>query len=186
MRNYLFIAMLLLGLSGTAFAQKVAIKSNILYDATGTINLGMEFGLGKKTSLDISGNYNGWKWDHGRQWKHWLVQPEFRYWLCERFNGHFFGIHGHYADFNFGKLPWNHNMRNYRYDGNLWGAGLSYGYSWVVGKRWNIEATIGVGYARMDYDKYPTNCCQDQQIKRKKENYWGPTKIGLSVIYVIH
>lgn len=33
-----------------------------------------------------------------------LVQPELRYWLCERFNGSFFGLHGHYADVNMSNL----------------------------------------------------------------------------------
>ena len=30
-----------------AYAQKVAVKSNLLYDATATFNLGVEFGLAR-------------------------------------------------------------------------------------------------------------------------------------------
>lgn len=33
--------------SGNAGAQKVAVKTNLLYDATSTLNLGLEFGLSK-------------------------------------------------------------------------------------------------------------------------------------------
>ena len=29
-------------------AQKIAVKSNLLYDATTTVNLGLEFGLARK------------------------------------------------------------------------------------------------------------------------------------------
>ncbi len=38
------------------------------------------------------------------RFKHWMVQPEARYWLCEKFNGHFLGVHAHYADYNVGGL----------------------------------------------------------------------------------
>lgn len=82
------------------YLPKFAIKTNALYWATSTPNLGFEVALAKKLTLDVSGNYNPWKFSKDRQIKHWLVQPELRYWLCERFNGSFFGLHGHYADVN--------------------------------------------------------------------------------------
>ena len=50
--------------TANSYAQKVAVKTNLLYDATTTMNLGLEIGLGKKWSLDLSGNYNPWKFDY--------------------------------------------------------------------------------------------------------------------------
>ena len=44
-------------------AQKVAVKSNLLYDATTTMNLGLEVALARKWTLDIPVNYNPWKFD---------------------------------------------------------------------------------------------------------------------------
>ena len=85
--------------TANSYAQKVAVKTNLLYDATTTMNLGLEIGLGKKWSLDLSGNYNPWKFDDETRLRHWGVQPELRYWLCEKFNGHFLGLHGHYAKY---------------------------------------------------------------------------------------
>ena len=58
-----------------AYLPKFAIKTNALYWATSTPNLGFEVGLAKKLTLDISGNYNPWKFGDDRQIKHWLVQP---------------------------------------------------------------------------------------------------------------
>ena len=55
-------------------AQKIAVKSNLLYDATTTVNLGLEFGLARKWTLDIPVNYNPWKPDNGRRLRHWGVQ----------------------------------------------------------------------------------------------------------------
>ena len=86
-------------------AQKVALKSNLLYDATTTMNLGMELGLARKWTLDIPVNYNPWKPSDGKRLRHWGIQPEVRYWFCERFRRTFIGIHGHYADFNVGGWP---------------------------------------------------------------------------------
>ena len=133
------------------WAQQVAVKSNLLYDATATMNLGLEFGLARKWTLDIPFNYNPWKPANGRRLAHFGVQPEVRYWFCERFTRMFVGIHAHYADFNVGGWPkWSFiskNMQNNRYEGELYGAGFSFGRSWILKRRWSIEATFGVGYA---------------------------------------
>lgn len=59
------------------YLPKFAIKTNALYWATSTPNLGIEVGLAKKLTLDISGNYNPWKFGDDRQIKHWLVQPNY-------------------------------------------------------------------------------------------------------------
>ena len=59
------ILILILLMSGCfileSYAQKVALKSNLLYDATATMNLGLEFGLARKWTLDIPVNYHPWK-----------------------------------------------------------------------------------------------------------------------------
>ena len=109
--KFLLLAALMLTYTISTYGQdkshympKFAIKTNALYWATTTANLGFEVGLSKKLTLDISGNYNPWKFSDHKQIKHWLVQPELRYWLCERFYGHFFGLHAHYAEANVSNL----------------------------------------------------------------------------------
>ena len=181
---------------------KTRLKSNLLYDATATINLGLEFSLEKAVTLDVSGNYNPWRFDD-KQWKHWLVQPEIRYWTCEKFEGSFFGLHGHFAEFNvggFGFLPvagyadgkgfiggnsHEESLKHNRYQGTLYGAGVSYGYQWIIGKRWNIEATIGGGFAVVDAERWPIAEC-GTVTKLDRKVYWGITKVGVSLIFFIH
>lgn len=167
--------------------QVVGIKTNVLYDATTTFNLGIETGLGKKMTLDISANYNPWEFKDHKQFKHWFVQPELRWWFCERFNGSFLGIHGMYGEYNvsnldlpFGLYP---GLKNARYQGSFYGAGLTYGYQWILGKHWNLEAAIGAGYARVKYDKYLCGECGKLQESGHK-NYFGPTKLAISFIYL--
>ena len=146
-----------------ASAQKVALKTNLLYDATATVNAGIEIGLAPRWTLDISGNFNDWTMSHNRKWKHWLVQPEARYWFCERFSGHFIGIHAHGGEYNFGNLKNGIKFLGYdfskltdnRYQGWYVGGGLSYGYAWILGKHWNLEAELGIGYIYTRFDKYP-------------------------------
>ena len=79
-------------LFGTAaMGQTVALKTNLLYDATATVNAGLELGMAPQWTIDLNGNYNGWSTGGIKKWEHILVNPEVRYWLCERFAGHFFG-----------------------------------------------------------------------------------------------
>ena len=182
MKKVLFLFLLLAGMTNV-YGQKFAVKSNLLYEATATINLGVEVGLSKKWSLDLSGNYNGWMLGDEARFKHWLVQPEARYWLCEKFNGHFFGVHAHYADYNVGGLKiLGENMENHRYQGHLYGAGLSYGYQWLLSNRWSMEAVIGVGWAHLEDDKYPCAVCVSIE-KSRTNDYFGVTKAALSFIY---
>ncbi len=44
-------------------------------------NAGLEAGLGKRTSLELTGDYNPWTLDRdeNRKLKFWSVMPEFRY-----------------------------------------------------------------------------------------------------------
>ena len=84
--KFLLLAALMLTYTISTYGQdkshympKFAIKTNALYWATTTANLGFEVGLSKKLTLDVSGNYNPWKFSDHKQIKHWLVQPELRY-----------------------------------------------------------------------------------------------------------
>ena len=166
---------------------KFAIKSNLLYDATATFNLGVELGLGRKTSLELPFNYNPWTFQNNRKWQHFLAQPELRFWFCERFNGTFFGIHAHYATYDVGnipELPIINNSQLYRYKGWLAGGGISIGHSWILSPRLGLEVTVGAGYAYMDYDRYKCEVCGNLLGSHTK-HYFGPTKAGFTLIYLI-
>ena len=83
----------------------VGLKTNIPYWGTTTPNLGIEFRLAKKWSLDIEAGLNPFdgKNDDGsydRSLKHFRLHPEARYWFCEAFNGHFLGLHVPYLIYN--------------------------------------------------------------------------------------
>ena len=69
-----------------------------------------------------------------------------------------------------------------RHQGWGTGVGVSYGYSWLLGKHWNLEATLGVGYLYLESDKYPCANC-GTKIETVKKHYFGPTQLGINLIY---
>ena len=105
-----FLSLLLLALipASSPKAQEIAVKTNAVYDATATINAGVEVAVAPRWTLDVSGNFNGWNQAHQRRWKHWLAQPEARYWFCDPFAGHFIGMHLHGGQYNVGGLDTSH------------------------------------------------------------------------------
>lgn len=178
MAKFLLLSMLAFSmLVNVAKAQVWGVKSNALYLATTTLNIGTEVALSPKISIEVMGMYNPFEYNDNRKIKMWGVQPEVRWWFCERFNGSFIGVHGHYADFNYG-------LKTNRYEGWLAGGGVTYGYQFVLGSRWNLETALGVGYARIHYDKYARSECGDY-INTRNHNYFGPTKASISFIYFI-
>lgn len=194
MKKKLFtILIFCIGSCSVALCQDLAVKTNLFYGGyTLTPNLGAEVGIGKRSTLDLGGGYNPWN-RHGtvtdnKKLVHWLGQIEYRYWLCQKFNGHFFGVHALGSQYNISqhKLPmlFGKHSKDYRYEGWAVGAGISYGYQFILGKRWNLELNIGVGYARLEYDKYECKKC-GQKIGSEHKNYFGPTKAGVSIMFMI-
>ncbi|GAB6119380.1 DUF3575 domain-containing protein [Dysgonomonas termitidis] len=171
----------------TVRVPSAVLKTNLLYDATGSLNLAGEFRLDRKLTLDLPLTYNPWTFTGGKKLKLLLFQPELRYWTKESFRGFFAGLHIHGALFNTAKI-----IDEYRYQGWLAGAGLSVGYRWNLSRRWALEATLGAGYAYVDYTKYtaggtgPDGCrtC-GQKLESGQKHYRGPTRAGLSVSYTL-
>ena len=173
-----------------ASAQKAALKTNLLYDATATINIGGEVGLAPKWTAELTGNFNNWSVG-GHLWKQWMLQPEVRYWLCQRFAGHFFGAHLLGGQFNFGKvnLPFKFlgtdfsELKDLRRQGWMAGAGIAYGYSWILNRHWNLEAEIGFGWVYTRSDEFECFDCGKRTKTNIVHNYVGPTKAALNLIY---
>ena len=188
-RNILISALLVFAMALPASAQNVAVKTNALYWATTTPNIGVEVSVAKQHSLQLFYGLNPWKQSGGDQTslRHWLLMPEYRYWFCESFNGWFVGAHLMGGQFNMGgvDLPFGlfPSLENRRYEGWYAGGGVTAGYQWVLSRHWNIEASLGVGYDYIKYDKFRCGEC-GERLKSGHTNYIGPTKLALCVMYV--
>lgn len=102
MNKLKYIVMLLLFCSASASAQTVALKTDLLNWATLSMNIEPEVRVGKKSTLALGLSYNPWTFRDNKKWRHFRVQPEYRYWICRPFGGHFLGLHASYTRFNVG------------------------------------------------------------------------------------
>lgn len=165
----------------------LSIKTNLLWDATLTPNLALEYTTGRRQSVQVSYGFNKWKLSGNKRFQNWIVMPEYRWWRKQAMKGLFFGAHAFGGEYNIGGIKFPFGMwkseQTHRYDGWLAGAGGTIGYAWKLGGHWNMEAALGVGYAYVSYDKYQCEVC-GEKLYHKNRHYVGPTKLALSVSYV--
>lgn len=192
MKRLMLTAIVVVSLFQVSKAQDFAIKSDLSSDIFANINLGGEVGLAPKWTLDVSGEFNAWSFHDDKRWKHWFIQPETRYWFCDRFAGHFVGAHLHGGQFNVGGIDTDFTilgtnfskLKDTRYQGWFVGGGVSYGYTWILSRHWNLEAEIGIGYSYTRYDRYPCAHCGTKLESNRSHNYWGVTKAAINIEYV--
>jgi hypothetical protein len=148
-------------------------------------NLGVEFRISERISLDVIGHYSPYDYfNRQRKIRILAIQPEVRYWWGEPLvRGHFIGLHAPVAGFN---IQLNDHYRYQDPNHALWGVGISYGYAMPLGKsgRWGVEFTIGVGYLDINYNTYE-GVCNGKYLSTKRENYFGPTRLGINFSYRI-
>ena len=170
-------------LTSTFMYGQVAVKTNVPLDVIRIPNLGLEVGLSKKVSIDVPFYYNPWKFSDDKQLKLSMVQPELRYWLCDKFNGHFFGVHAMVGNYHTSGLDLPFSIFEYNAVNLRCLLRISYGYQFILGRHWNLEASLGLGYAKVTYKKYECKECGDM-VEKSDKNYLGPTKAALSLIYL--
>ena len=107
------------------------------------------------------------------------VQLGGRYWFYESFVGHFLGQHLTYVGYDLGS-------RTKRYKGHACGLGVSYGYAWMLSKRWNIALEAGIGlFHTEDTRRDPTvSDWEDEYIYRYRRWTLAPTKLEVSFSYI--
>ena len=184
---------LLLSLSARLRAGSVAVGTNTLYWLSATPNAGVEWAASERFSLALSFGYNAFNFPNrtnsagnpaNPKLHHWSAMPEGRLWLRHTFEGSYFGLHLLGGQFNAGGLPFPRFFRDHRYEGYALGAGLSYGYVWRLGRDWRIGASAGLGWIRLDYDKYNCGSC-GTRLGHRVRNLAGVTKAALTIQYVI-
>ncbi len=168
-----------------------AIKTNLVHWAMrATPNIGFEYAINKTSTLDVNFAYNPWnrngKPGDNQKAVHWLGQIELRNYFRESFDGHFFGVHAIGGEYNIGGIELNRlfgeGSKHYRHQGNVIGVGISYGYQWNLSDRLNLEASIGAGYAHLDYDRWEAPRCGNY-VDHQTKDYFGPTKLSIALLY---
>lgn len=177
----------------------LAVKTNMLYDALTLANYSIEVPFNERFSALWYHQFPWWRWgkaDNQYCVRFLSIGGEARWWFKpqprlqngksiqrDRLMGHFVGVYAESGkwDFEFG--------RSVCHQGEHWSAGLSYGYSMPLGRRFNIEFSVSVGYASIAYRKFAPS--EDYEIlwrdpvKHGRWNYFGPTKLQVSLVYPI-
>ncbi|MDR0538259.1 MAG: DUF3575 domain-containing protein [Tannerellaceae bacterium] len=182
--------LLLLFAAGQAKAQNFGVKTNVLYWATGTPNIGAEAAISRTSTINLDVAYNPWNknvTDVVRYQKlvHLRLEGEYRYWLWEKFNGHFFGVHGLYSSYDISgrTVPFIFD-NEHRYEGTAFGIGATYGFHLMLSTAFGIEAYVGLGAMRLSFEKSGCLSCLPP-TEHISETFLGPTKIGISIIYLL-
>ena len=167
----------------------MTIGNNLLYDATLTPNLRIGIRLAEHWSAGLTAGYRPWPTDDetNTKWRHLLLSPDVRYWFKGVNTGHFIGgnlIYAHYNISNVKLLIYNmHQDKDLRRQGDLGAVGAFYGYSWPLGRYWNIEAQIGAAVAYTKYSAYACGHC-GRKLKDDSKVLLLP-QAALSVVYNI-
>lgn len=164
--------------------RELAIKINALYLAGGVTNVGVEYPISDKLSIDLPFIFSPYKISNSYRIKVLAIQPELRYWLGKPLLGSFVGLHGHVGYFN---VSFNNKKRYQDVDGDtpLWGFGVSYGHSFALSSKWSLELTAGAGYVNIKYDIF-RNYHNGPKYDSGSQNYWGITRAGVNIIYKIN
>ncbi len=163
---------------------RMALKTNLLHDALLTPDIGLEVGIGQQWSLSVEGVWAWWSRESShRYWRIYGGWVEFRYWFGSRslqrsLTGHHAGLYGSMLtyDFEFGNKGWQSPDFTY-------GVGISYGHSWAIGKRLNIDVSARVGYSIGKLIKYHPQCDTYVCIAHYTHRYMGLTGIEVTLVW---
>jgi len=174
-------------ISSTCLSQNVAVKNNLLYDATLTPNIGIEVKLADQWTAGLNLGYQPWPFKDTteRKLRHLLIAPEVRYWFTDVFRGWFVGVNAFWSHYNVSKVKFPFGMyssvKNRRKQGDAFAGGVFAGRSWPLSKRWNLEAEAGVDAGYTNYKEYECPHC-GQSYGDDSKAFLVP-KVGINIIY---
>lgn len=196
----------------STYSQQIALRSNILYDATLTPNLGIEVRTDSAWSVGVNAGLNAWDIDKqkNKKWRHVLVSPYLR---------HYFGQRGDtvryhlgtdatptqwrdtivqrrmqyvetnliYSHYNAGNIHFPFGLwtdaRNHRFQGDLLALGAKYGYGWMMSRDWRIEAEAGIALGYAWFKEY--DCPHCGTFLGNNCRIFLLPQLGVNVVYVI-
>ena len=180
-----------------ASAQTLALRTNLLYDATLSPNLGAEVRLAESWTAGINAGFNAWDIDKqkNKKWRHLLVAPNIRHYfgqkgdtLFRRYKGHYLEMDAIYSHFNVGnvKFPFGlyKSVRDRRLQGDLLALGGKYGYAWILARDWRVEAEAGVAVGYAWYKEY--ECPHCGTYLGEGDRIFLLPQLGINVVYIIN
>ena len=172
-------------------AQTLALRNNLLYDATLTPNLGFDVRLSSKVTAGAVVGINAWDIDKktNKKWRHLLIAPNVRRWLGDSlFHKRYVEGDLIYSHFNVGntKIPFGlyKGVQDRRLQGDLLALGGKYGYSWILARNWRVEAEAGVAVGYAWFKEYDCPTCGT--FLGDGDRIFLLPQLGINVVYIIN
>lgn len=160
---------------------RFALKTNFIYDALLSPSIEAEYRFASNWSINADCSVAWWsrKPDH-KYYQLIQASPEVRYWLRsdEMWRGHYFG-----AFVGAGLYDLEAGAEGYK--GEFVMSGFSYGYMLPIGKRFSLEAGLGLGWMLTEYEEYIPIDGHYVYTQTRRANYVGPVKARLSLVWHI-
>lgn len=119
-------------------AQRIAMSTDALQWALISPNLGLEVAVSQHHALAFSASTCPVKISDRLSVTHLSVSPQYKYWFRMPFYGHYAGADLMYSSYEIGGSA-------YAGSGNLLALRGTYGYSLILGRRWNLIPNAGLG-----------------------------------------
>lgn len=172
------------------FTPLLALKTNMLYDLLLAPNIEAELPLGRSARWSLMAEYTNpwWRWkkldysyeiqEIGLELRHWFSPGCAQGRPC--LSGHFWGAYG-------AALKYDLENDQTGDQGELFSAGLTYGYSWPLSAHWNLELSASAGVAFGERRHYHAEFDSTHLIYKYTRNmfYVGPTKLKVSIVYLL-
>lgn len=167
---------------------RIFVYTNLLYDAALTPNIGV--GVSVTDRLTVLADWMFARWsnhDKRRYWRIYGGDVEVRYRIGKNkvgspLGGHHIGAYGSIACYDFQTGRTHKGVLSDKYN---YAVGLSYTYALPVTTHLNIDFSLGVGYLWGTYKKHiPMDDC-DVWLSTHKMGWFGPTKVGVSLVWLI-
>ena len=165
-------------------AQKFALSTNLAEWAYyGTANLDASLSVSQHFSVFVGGHYNQWKFaansDNPVFNNQTSAYAGVRYWPWYVYSGWWLGARLRYTDFS--RLGFF--LPTFK-EGRSVGAGVSFGYTWMIHEKFNIEVGGGIwGGRHLQYAKYWSSDSMDHMEKGPR-NFLALEDLSVALMYV--
>ena len=173
----------------TSMRPLFAVKTNLLLDLAAWPNVEVEVPVGRRAKWSVMAEWGSpwYVWHHNsRAYEILNVGVEVRRWMrrCDdcrpALTGAFLGAYVAGGKYD---IEWNSKGDQ----GEYCSVGLSGGYSWILGKCWNLELSGSVGVLFGPKRHYHGEFNDTHLIWKYNDNlfYAGPTQVKLSIVWLI-
>ena len=121
-----------------AKAQRIAVSTNGLEWLTLSPNASLDVAFTQHHAFSMSVSTQPWRLSQNFFMSHITISPEYRYWFRMPFYRSFVGANLTYSGYDLSLFGFDRK-------GELFAAGVTYGYSFLMGKRWNLVPFLGAG-----------------------------------------